>query len=76
MTWGISGLAVSIDDTRGDQEFLQELADLKDFFPIAVTYPSGEVFQGSGQIVGEAPAGSQNTTAPINLGGPGKLTRQ
>lgn len=74
--WGLDGLTIEVDDSRGDQEFLQELADLNDFFPIAATYPSGIVYQGSGQIVGENPASSQSATAAISLMGPGKLAKQ
>lgn len=73
---GIDGLTIEIDDDRGDQEFLQALADRNDFFPIALSYPSGAVYQGSAQIVGENPASSQSATAAISLMGPGVLTKQ
>ena len=72
----LDGLAVDIDDDNGDLEFLQDLADAKDFFVIGITYASGEVYQGQAMIVGEMPASSQNATAVVNLMGPGKLTRQ
>lgn len=72
----INGLVVSLDDNRGDQEFLQELQDLKDFFPIVITYASGKSYGASAQITGEAPGSSQSTTATINLSGPGVMTAQ
>lgn len=72
----IDGLTVSIDDTRGDAEFLQDLQNLKDFFTISITYASGVTYQGRAQLVGETGASSQSTTAPISLQGPGILTRQ
>ncbi len=72
----IDGLTIEVDDDRGDQEFLQELANRTDFFPIAITYASGISYQGSAQIVGENPASSQNATAAISLMGPGILTKQ
>jgi len=74
--WSLDGLTIEVDDTRGDQEFIQDLADRTDFWPVAVTYASGAVYQGTGQIVGENPASSQSTTAAVALMGPGKLTRQ
>lgn len=72
----LDGLTVSVDDDRGDQEFLQELADRNDFFVLAITYVSGAVYQGSAQIVGEFTGSSQNATAAISLMGPGILTKQ
>jgi hypothetical protein len=74
--WSITGLMVEIDDSRGDAEFLQELSDAKDFFPVGVTYASGVTYQGRGTIVDDLQTGSQNATASISLAGPGKLTPQ
>ncbi len=72
----ISGLTVEIDDSRGDHEFLQDLANLNDFFPLAITYASGRTYQGVGQIVDELQVSSQNATAQLSLAGPGNLTPQ
>lgn len=74
--WSVDGLTLSIDDTRGDAEYLQDLQDSLDFFPIAITYASGVVYQGTGQIVGETGVSSQSTTAAVALMGTGKLTQQ
>lgn len=74
--WIISGLSLQVDDERGDHEFLQALADLTDFFPIEVTYPSGKVYQGRGTITGDLQASSQSATGDVTLSGPGKLTQQ
>ena len=72
----VEGLALAIDDDNGDQEFLQALADGNGFFPVAVTYASGKVYQGSVQIIGDLQTSSQAQTAAVNLAGPGKLTLQ
>lgn len=72
----IDGLTVEVDDDRGDHEFLQELSNRNDFFPIALTYASGATYQGTAQIVGETQASSQNATAAVSLMGPGVLTKQ
>ena len=76
VTHSVDGLTVEVDDDRGDQEFLQELADRNDFFVLAITYASGVVYQGLAQIVGEFTSSSQNATAAISLMGPGILTKQ
>lgn len=72
----LEGVVVEVDDSRGDQEFLQEAANEKDFFPIALTYASGITWQGTAQITGDFQASSQKATAPINFMGPGVLTQQ
>lgn len=72
----IDGLTLEVDDARGDHEFLQELSNRNDFFPVAITYASGSTYQGSAQITGELQASSQNATAAVSLMGPGVLTRQ
>lgn len=75
-TWALDGLTLEIDDDRGDLEFLQALSNRNDFFPIVITYASGADYQGSGQLVGETQASSQNATASVSLMGPGVLTKQ
>lgn len=72
----IDGLAVEIDDVRGDQEFLQNLSNRPDFFVILITYASGQSYQGSAQISDELQVSSQNSSATFSLAGPGNLTRQ
>lgn len=72
----INGLVLEGDDARGDQEFVQELSNRNDFFPIALTYASGSVYQGTAQLVDETQASSQNTGIAVSLMGPGVLTRQ
>ena len=72
----LDGLTIEIDDDRGDQEFLQDLADQNDYWPLGITYASGVTYQGTAQIGGENPASSQSATAAISLMGPGKLTKQ
>jgi len=72
----LDGITLEIDDARGDQEYLQARAAESDFFPIAITYASGDTYSGSAQITGEIQKGSKNTTAQITLSGPGDLRRQ
>lgn len=76
MPWMLSGLEVEIDDSRNDQEYLQDLADSQNYFAVAVTFASGFTWQGEGQIVEDVEMDSQNATASLSLSGPGKLTVQ
>lgn len=72
----IDGLTIEIDDDRGDHEFIQELSNRNDFWPLSITYASGTTYQGTAQIVGETQASTQNATAAVSLMGPGTLTKQ
>jgi len=72
----IEGLEIEVDDTRADQEFLQEIADGQDFVAFAVTLASGVTYQGK-CILTEAPSYStQKSTASVSLSGPGKAEQQ
>ena len=72
----IDGLTLEVDDDRADDEFLQDLSDRNDFFPIVISYASGSDYPGTAQIVGETQVSSQNATAAVSLMGPGRLTKQ
>lgn len=72
----LDGLVVSIDDNAGDQEYLQELADSLELFPVTITLANGNTYQGTAQITGEIQTSTMNTTATIVLEGSAKLTVQ
>jgi len=72
----LDGLALDTSDTRGDHEYLQNLADSNDFFVIIITYASQISYQGSAQLTGEIQRSSQAATTTVTLSGPGILTRQ
>lgn len=72
----MDGITVEVDDDRGDHEFLQEVSNRNAFFPVAFTYASGAVWQGTAQIVGETQMSNQAATASVNFSGPGSLTKQ
>lgn len=71
--WNLSGISLEIDDNRGDQEYLQDIADGKKFVSIEVTFCSGVTFRGQGTVSGELATSSMNATAPLTFSGPGKL---
>lgn len=74
--WALDGVVVEIDDDRGDQEFLQDIADGNQNVPIAITLASGVVYSADGIVTGEIQASSQNATASISLMGPGRMSKQ
>lgn len=74
--WAVDGLQVEINDDRGDQEFLQEVADSHDFVSMELELASGTVYAGTGTVTDEIQASSQNATASIKIGGPGKFEAQ
>ena len=74
--WSLDGLTIAMNDDNRDQEFIQDLIDNGVQFVVAVTFADQSVYQGLGQIVGEAPKASQAGTGEIALMGEQKLTRQ
>lgn len=74
--WSLDGLQVEINDTRADEEFLQEIADALEPVPITITLASGVTYQGKGTVTGEIGTSTQNSTATIGLMGEGTLTQQ
>jgi len=76
VAWNLGGLMLDVDDTRADQEFLQEIADSNEFVTITATWASGSTFEGEGTIVGEIKWGSEKTLAEVTLSGPASLNQQ
>ncbi len=75
-TWNLGGLTLEINSVRGDQEYLQEKADSKEFFPITVTQADGAVYAGEGQLTGDIKASAMKATCPVEFSGPKKLEKQ
>ncbi len=71
----IDGLATEVDSDRGDHEFLQELANRNDLFPVAISYANGATYQGRMAITGEIQASTQNASVTFSLMGT-ELTKQ
>ena len=72
----IDGLTIECDDSRGDHEFLQNLADKDEYFSVVITYASGVSYQGTMIITGDLQVSSQSATAEISLSGQDKLSQQ
>lgn len=75
-TWMLDGLAVEINDSNGDQEFLQDVVDSAAFVDVTISYVNQESYTGVGMLTGDMNHASKNTTMPISLKGRGKLTKQ
>jgi hypothetical protein len=75
-SWKYDSLQVVIDDDNGDQEYLQSVADSKEYGAISLEYPSGRIYQGVGTITDEIMMEAGSTTATISLAGDGVLTPQ
>ncbi len=74
--WSVAGLTVDINNDRGDQDFLQRLADGNVLVTVTLTYADGNTRQGKGTITGGLEGSTQNATASLNLMGEGKLELQ
>lgn len=74
--WSLDGVVVEVDDSRSDQEFIQQLINGLNEFPITITYASGVIYQGVGQVVGENPSSNQTASATISMMGSGQLVQQ
>lgn len=72
--WAMGGLALEINDDRGDQEFLQqEIGGAHDFVEMEFTFASGVTFRGRGMVTDKIEMSSAKATAPISFSGPGNL---
>jgi len=65
----VSDVPVSIDDDRGDLEFLQEKQDANAFGPLNITLASGKTYSGSMKLVGEVRKSTGDGTASLTWEG-------
>jgi hypothetical protein len=75
-TWMLDGLDLSMNDDRGDHEYVQALMDSPDDVPITITYVTGITYSGAGNVTGDLNSSSKSSTLPVTLKGPGKLEKQ
>lgn len=74
--WMMDGLALAINDSNGDQEFLQEKVDLAVEVPIAFLLAGNVIYSGTGLPTGDIKMSTQNITMPLSFSGGGVLRRQ
>ena len=75
--WG-HDIVLSIDDARGDQEFLQEVADgvYGEDVDITLTYVTGLTYGGKGNIEDDIIFDAKTSTAKLRVAGGNKLEAQ
>ena len=74
--WKLDGLALVIDDDKGDQEFLKDLSNAGRIEVFSCTNSRGTVYQGRGTVTGEIVKDEMKSTASVNFGGGSELTKQ
>ncbi len=68
----LEGIPVAIDDAQGDLEFLSDLNDNGDgnvdgLFGVVVVMPSGAIYAGRGQFVGDVMRQTGEATAELTI---------
>lgn len=76
VAWEISGLQFEIDHNRDDLGFLQDVANAGKPEDITITHADGTVYSATGLPTGDFSESTQNATASVTVGGPGKLEKQ
>lgn len=74
--WKLENVTLSLDDTNGGAEFLQEVANSQSFSTISITLRSGLTYSGQGTVTGDFSSSTMNSTCQVTLSGPGTLTLQ
>ena len=74
--WSLEGVVLECDNDRGDQEFLQEVADNPDYQEMSFTTADGITYQASGSVMGDLVYNNQSASMTRGFGGPGKMTPQ
>lgn len=69
----IGGVPVSIDDSRGDLEFLQEKANLGAYGPLQIVMPSGKTLGTSMKLTGDLFKSTGDGVATCTWEAPTKL---
>lgn len=65
----LNDIPIVIDDSRGDEEFLQKVMNKHEFVQISFTTINGDVFSGLGQIVGDAYTSKKEQTKTVSFQG-------
>ncbi|HKY40788.1 MAG TPA: hypothetical protein VJN18_32860 [Polyangiaceae bacterium] len=74
--WKVSGVSLSINNTRGDLEFLQQKANQLDPYPISLTFVDGFTYAGVGMLTGDLASKTMTGTADVEFSGEHTLAAQ
>ena len=69
--WGVESVMLGIE-SKGDQEFLQSLADSPDLGVITWSHINGSVYKGKGTVTGDLKHGLKDGYANVTLQGVAK----
>lgn len=72
MAQKLEGIPVAVDDAQGDLEFLSDLNDNGDggndgLFNVVVNLPSGAIYAGRGQLIGDVTRQTGEATAELTI---------
>ena len=73
--WKSGAITIEIDNSIGDQEYLDSIAASPDDYDCILSYVDNTDYGGQGNIEGDIVYSSSNASASIELTGPGKLTK-
>jgi hypothetical protein len=74
--WKVSGVTLSINHARGDQQFLQQKANSLVRYPCTFTLVDGTVLAGVGKVNGDLASKSMAGTADVEFSGEHELKPQ
>jgi hypothetical protein len=74
--WKVSGVTLSINNIRGDQEFLQQKANQLTPYPISFTFVDETTYAGVGMITGDFASKTMTGTAEAEFSGEHTLKAQ
>lgn len=75
IAWMLGGVAVEIDNSNGDQEFLDDVKDSQDDVDVVITYMDDTSWAGVGNIDGELAYSNNSASASFDMKGPKKLKK-
>ena len=73
--WSMTGVAISIDHSRGDLQYLQAIADAGEPVEIGILLAGNDYYSGTGIPTDAIQMSTQNATAPVGFSGEGVLTK-
>jgi len=74
--WSMSGVAIAIDHSQNDLQFLQEKANAGVPVAITIILTGNVAYSGYGLPTDTIQMSTQNGTAPVGFGGEGVLIKQ
>lgn len=74
--FNLGGIQVAIDNSLAHHEFLQSLADAKNFADVVIQLVDGSRWSGRGKPIGEITKSTDSSTATFDVAGQPPFTQQ